>query len=106
MGLKPLSILMVNVSYYNNCTLEMDTRSSIIYINDTQHTNIHKHLKRTFGHLVVGTLHGSERNILILDNEDFYCAVIQNYVKNGMNAPLDLYVNIRDLRSNGFLANS
>lgn len=64
---------------------------------------LYQSMKQKFSDLSVNTIHASDRRILIEDDEDFYCAAAQNFMKNGKNAPLELYINMHDLQARGFL---
>lgn len=105
MGLQPLKVLLVNINYYDEDNLYMETRSAVFQVHNGQHINIRKFMKRNFDFIDVDTIHVSEKKIRVEDNEDFNCAAVQNYVENGMNSPLEIYINLQYLRDNGYITN-
>lgn len=97
---------MINISHYHNEHEKMETRSTILNVQKGQHIGIYGFIKKNLPDLKVYTIHASDRHILVEDMQDLYCAAAQNYMKNGMNAPLELYINMHDLRKRGLLQSS
>lgn len=104
MDLQPLKVLLVNINYYDEDYSCMETRCALFQVHNGQHINIRKFMKKNFQYLDVDTIHASEKQIIVEDNEDFNCAAVQNYVENGMNSPLEIYINLRYLKENGYMS--
>ncbi|CAO3647539.1 unnamed protein product [Mucor hiemalis] len=103
MGLQTLKVLLVNINYYDQGNSIMETRCTLFQVHNGQHINIRKFMNRTLNYINVNTIHASERKILVLDNEDFNCAAVQNYIDKGMNSPLEIYIDLHYLVDNGYL---
>ncbi|CAO3615310.1 unnamed protein product [Mucor hiemalis] len=93
MDLKPLKVLTMNLNIYEDANF-LETRCAAIPVDNNKHVDIFKNLQDHFQDTVkLITLHASKRKFRVLSEMDFCCAAVQNCLTNGMNTPLELYVN-------------